>query len=262
MFPFWKCVLKPLIEAADARRLLEIGALRGETTQLLLDALGPDAQLHVIDPRPQFDPEDHGRRFGGRYVFHRDLSHRVLPDLEPMDVALIDGDHNWYTVHGELEMLRASARAQNEPLPLLILHDVGWPYGRRDLYYGPEGIPPEFRHPHAQRGMRPGHRELVPTGGVNPLLDNATVEGGPRNGVKTALEDFLAAHDRPTRRLILPVYFGLAIVADEDRLARSPKLSDALDRLESAETRMELLELAESLRLRLGRFRVLCLVGD
>ena len=46
----------------------------------MLDHLGPDAELHVIDPLPSFDPAEHERRFPGRYVFHRDISHNVLPD--------------------------------------------------------------------------------------------------------------------------------------------------------------------------------------
>lgn len=228
---------------------MEIGALRGETTELLLDLLGPAAQLHVIDPRPQFDPAEHERRFPGRYLFHRDTSHAVLPTLEPMDVALIDGDHNWFTVHGELEMLREGSRRGGETLPLLVMHDVCWPYGRRDLYYGPEGIPEEYRRPHEQLGMRPGHERLVASGGVNPSLDNAVTEGGPRNGVMTALEDFMDSHDRPLRRLVLPIYFGLAIVAEENRLEATPELAAAMDRLESPEVRLELLELSESLRL-------------
>ena len=53
---------------------------------------------------------------------------------------------------------------------------------------------------------------------------NAEHEGGPRNGVMTALDDFLAEHDRPLRRVVLPIYFGLAIVVEEERLARQPEL--------------------------------------
>ena len=75
--------------------------------------------------------------------------------------ALIDGDHNWYTVVNELRMLRDNARAGREPLPVLILHDVGWPYGRRDLYYDPSTIPEEHRQPHRKAGMRLGRAELV-----------------------------------------------------------------------------------------------------
>src|SRR5215475_9454372 len=94
MFPFWEVAIRPVLEAAGARRVIEIGALRGETTTLMLECLGADAELHVIDPVPEFDPAEHERAFPGRYIFHRDISHSVLPLLPPADVALIDGDHN------------------------------------------------------------------------------------------------------------------------------------------------------------------------
>src|SRR4051812_11167269 len=167
MYPFWDRVIWPVLQATRARRIVEIGALRGETTVLMLEKLGPDTELHVIDPVPEFDPTEHEQRFPGRYIFHRDLSHNVLPRLPAMDVALVDGDHNWFTVYNELKMLSDAARRDGAALPVLILHDVLWPYGRRDLYYDPETIPEEFRQPFAQRGMRPGTSELLPRGGIN-----------------------------------------------------------------------------------------------
>ncbi len=249
MYPFWEPVVWPVLQAAAARRIVEIGALRGETTVLMLERLGTDAELHVIDPVPEFDPEEHERQFPGRYIFHRDLSHNVLPRLPPVDVALVDGDHNWFTVYHELRMLAKSARDAGAPLPILILHDVCWPYGRRDLYYAPERIPEEFRQPYAMQGIRPGTSEVLPLGGINPLHYNALHEGGPRNGVMTALDDFIAEHDRPVRRLVLPVYFGLAIVVEEARLAQQPELAALLDSFESAAGKDMLMQLGESTRL-------------
>ncbi|MGQ0830573.1 MAG: CmcI family methyltransferase [Microthrixaceae bacterium] len=230
--------------------MVEIGAERGDTTKLILDLLGPEAELHVIDPVPGFDPSEHERAFAGRYHFHREVSHRVLPDLPPMDAALVDGDHNWYTVYHELSMLSRVARDAGEPLPLLLIHDVGWPYGRRDLYYDPEQVPEEFRQPWARGGMRPGLATLQKHGGVNPTMCNAKVEGGPRNGVMTAVEDFIAEHDRPIRLVVLNVFFGLAIVVDDARLERCPELAAELDRLDGPEGVRPLLEVAESTRLR------------
>ncbi len=178
MFPFWKPVLAPVLAAAEVRRVVEIGALRGDNTREIIETLGPDSVLHVIDPVPGFDPSEHEREFPGRYVFHQALSLDVLGDLPPMDAALIDGDHNWYTVFHELRLLTEGARRHDAPLPLLVLHDVGWPYGRRDLYYDPDTIPAEFRHPHRQAGMRPGRSELVAGGGMSAGLWNAEHEGG------------------------------------------------------------------------------------
>ena len=249
MFPFWEKVVAPVIEAAGAKRIVEIGALRGENTVLVLESLGPDAEFHVIDPLPEFDPSEHERRFPGRYVFHRDLSLNVLPHLPPMDVALIDGDHNWYTVYNELKHLANTARAAGAPMPVMVMHDVCWPYGRRDLYYAPEQIPEEFRQPYERRGMRRGRKGLVPNGGLNATLCNAVTEGGPRNGVMTALDDFVAEYDRPLRRVVIPIYFGLAIVVEQDRLRRQPQLAALLDHLESAAGREQLLHLSEEIRL-------------
>ncbi len=255
MFPLWEVAIAPVLHAAGARRIVEIGALRGETTTKMLHDLGPDAELHVIDPVPEFDPAEHERAFPGRYFFHRALSLEVLPDLDAVDAALVDGDHNWYTVFNELKLLARAARKADAPLPVLVLHDVGWPYGRRDLYYAPEQIPEEFRQAHKQKGMAPRSVRLLDRGGLNPTMHNAEIEGGPRNGVRTALDDFVAEYDRPVRRVLIPIYFGLEIVVDEERLKSRPQLVAALDHLESADGRYELLRVAEDVRLRAMMFQ-------
>jgi cephalosporin hydroxylase len=255
MFPLWDVAIAPILEAADAKRVVEIGALRGETTTLVIDHLGEDAQLHVIDPAPEFDPADWEDRFRGRCTFHRDTSHNVLPNLGSMDVALIDGDHNWFTVYNEMKMLAATARRTGEPLPIMILHDVGWPYGRRDLYYAPERIPKEFRQAYRQAGMRPGRSQLLAKGGLNPTMYNAVQEGGERNGVMTAVDDFIAEHDQPVRLLVIPIYFGLAIVVECERLERQPRLAAALDRLETSEGRHDLLKVSEDVRIQAMLFQ-------
>jgi cephalosporin hydroxylase len=249
MYPFWNSIVEPLVRASDANRIVEIGALRGETTALMLDDLGPDAELHVIDPVPEFDPSEHEARFGGRYVFHRDLSLNVLDSIGAVDVALVDGDHNWYTVIGELRSLAAASQREARMLPLIIMHDVCWPYGRRDLYYDPSNIPAEGLQPYRKGGMRLGQKELARAGGMNAQLDNAIIEGGPRNGVMTALDDFVAEHPDPLRVIVLPIYFGLAIVASHERLAATPRLVELLDQIESPEGKDHLLRLGEKIRL-------------
>jgi len=249
MFPFWDIAIAPVIRASGARRVVEIGALRGETTARMFEQLGPDSELHVIDPLPQFDPAEHEAAFPGRYSFHRGLSHDVLPGLPAMDVALVDGDHNWFTVFHELEMLSTTARQAGQPLPILLCHDVGWPYGRRDLYYEPSRIPTEHRQPYRRAGIYPNRRKLAPKGGMNRTLANAEMEGGPRNGVMTGVDDFLATYDRPVRLVELPIYFGLAIAVETERLRTHPELTQVLDHLESPQGQHDLLVLSEQLRI-------------
>ena len=249
MFPLWEDVIAPVIDAAGARRVVEIGALRGETTARMLKRLGPECELHVIDPVPQFDPAEHERAFPGRYFFHLGTSLDVLPELPPADVVLVDGDHNWYTVYNELRVLAGTSRRAGVALPVLIFHDVGWPYGRRDLYYAPERIPAEFRQPYRHEGMRPGRSALVGSNaGMNRDMANAEHEGGPRNGVMTAVDDFVAEHDQPLRVVVVPIYYGLAIVAEARIVAGNPRLAALLDRLDSDEGRRETIDLAERIR--------------
>jgi Methyltransferase domain len=249
MYPFWESVIAPMLKISGGQRVVEVGALRGETTVKMLDDLGPESEVHVIDPVPAFDPGEHEAKFPGRYVFHRDLSVNVLEALPAFDIALIDGDHNWYTVYNEMRQLAAASRRDGKSLPLSILHDVCWPYGRRDLYYEPSNIPEEHRQPYEYRGMRPGRAELLTNGGMNITLANAVTEGGERNGVMTGLEDFMAEHDRPLRCVVLPIYFGLAIVAEVAMLEAQPALAEFLDHLESPAGVRELLELSEAIRL-------------
>src|SRR4029078_11929786 len=112
--------------------------------------------------------------------------------------------HNVSPVTPRHTALRRAARAAGAPLPVLIMHDVGWPYGRRDLYYAPDRVPEEFRQPYEQERRRLRTKKVRPTGVLNPLHYNAALEGGPRNGVMTALDDFVAEYDRPLRVLVLP----------------------------------------------------------
>ena len=255
MFPLWDVAIAPVLSACGARKVVEIGALRGENTVQILDHLGPEGELHVIDPVPDFDPAEHEQQFPGRYFFHEALSLDVLPELEPMDAALIDGDHNWWTVYNECRMLAKSALDAGRFMPVMILHDVGWPYGRRDLYYDPSNVPADRRQPYDYLGMKPGMKKLAKRGGLNPTMANALEEGGERNGVMTGLDDFVKEHPKPIRRILLPFYFGLAIVAEEERLAAEPELAAAFDRLESAEARYDMLEVAEDIRIKAMLFQ-------
>jgi hypothetical protein len=236
VYALWNAIVAPALEAARAARVVEIGAFRGATTVRLAASLGPRSELDVIDPLPQFDHDAVAHGCRGSFRLHEATSHEVLPGLPPADAVLVDGDHNWFTVLGELRLLATTARRAGAPLPLVVMHDVGWPYGRRDGYYAPERVPAEHRRPHAARGIMPGCSELVDSGGLNAHLENALTDGGPRNGVLTALEDFAAECERELRIVVLPLDYGVALAADADRLDTAPGLAALLDGFESAAT--------------------------
>jgi len=201
-------LILPCLEAAGARSVVEVGAYAGDLTGLLVDwAAGRGASVSAIDPSPQPElvalADAHPELELVRETSHAALEHLPLPDA-----AIIDGDHNYWTVREELRLI--AARAGGAALPLLLFHDVGWPHARRDDYYDPELVPAEHRRPVAQgTGVYPGVAGVRP-GGL-PYRHPAREEGGPRNGVLTAVEDFVAEHDG-LRLAVVPAFFGLGVV--------------------------------------------------
>ena len=241
-------MIRPILTAANPEVVVEVGAGGGAHTRRLAKFCGSrEIALHVIDPAPGFDPSE----LGGKVVFHKRLSLDALPEVGPVDVALIDGDHNWYTVHHELKLLQRTSQSVGRPTPLAICHDVCWPYGRRDLYYDPARIPAEYRHPWKRAGLVPGRIGLQADRGLNPHLANASDEGGPRNGVLTAIEDFVETANEPFEVTVLPVLHGLAVVSPRSRLDSNPRLGRLIARLGTARGLAELTPLVEEERLRL-----------
>jgi Methyltransferase domain len=242
---FWSTVVRPILETMQPGVVVEVGAGSGvHTRKLAKFCHATSATLHVIDPAPRFKP-------GDGLVFHRARSLDVLGEIGPVDVALIDGDHNWYTVFHELELLQQAAREKGNPAPLVLCHDAYWPYGRRDTYDNPDTIPAAFRQPWERAGMLPGSEALVAEGGINPTFANAVHEGGPRNGVLTAIEDFLEGADEPVEIILLPVLHGLAIVAPRSRLDATPELENVIEHWRTAEGIAAVAAMAEGERLRL-----------
>jgi hypothetical protein len=202
-------LLLPCLDAAGARSVVEVGAFAGDLTRLLADwAARSGARVLAIDPSPQeqLAQLQHER---AEVELIRETSLEALPRIPLPDAIVIDGDHNHHVVSEELRLI--GDRAPAAELPLLLFHDVGWPHGRRDNYFAPELIPEQHRHPLAGRdaGIFPGDAGLRP-GGL-PYPCSAAHEGGPGNGVLTAVEDFVSARDG-LRVAVVPVFFGFGAV--------------------------------------------------
>jgi O-antigen biosynthesis protein len=227
MHRLWETIVKPTLDALRPKVIVEIGAEKGDHSRKLLDHFD-GVVLHVIDPEPQFDVEEWQREYGDRLVVHRELSLDALPKIEPAQAILIDGDHNWFTVHSELEMVDAMARKRRRQPPVFLVHDIGWPYGRRDLYYDPTQIPSDFRHPFERRGILPGEAGLAEAGGLNAHLDNAIDEGGERNGVLTAIEDFIEETSNRYQLVEVTGAHGIGIVVPTKKLQGNKKLAAQL----------------------------------
>lgn len=249
MIRLWGKVIRPLVAAADAKTILEIGAEFGLSTNVLLNYVRQvGGHLHSIDPLPGFDADKLQEENRGVLTLYRDLSLNVLSQLPRVDVALVDGDHNWYTVYQELKQIEAVHGSDPLLQPLVFVHDIGWPYGRRDLYYDPSTVPEEFRNEYQCKGILPRQAELVDEGGMNLELCNAVREGGERNGVLTGVEDYIRESDLDYTFLKLPFFYGLGILVTKERLEACAPLRAQIDKLQQALQGEELIALAEHIR--------------
>ena len=205
-------VLFPCLDAAAPATVVEVGAFKGEFTEVLLGwAARSGARVAAIDPEPPPELEAVAERHPELELV-RKPSHRALGELLPADAVIIDSDHNHYTLSEELRLI--DERAEPGRFPLLIFHDVCWPHARRDTYYAPDGIPEEHRQPLAQDAQLSPDEPGVASAGIHfPWA--AAREGGPRNGVLTAIEDFLDGRSG-MRLAIVPAFFGLGVLWAED----------------------------------------------
>jgi hypothetical protein len=251
------------LAAAAPRRIVEIGSETGGFTKQLLDWAGEhDARLATVEPQPTQEIRALAAS-ADAFQLVEGRSPAALADLEPADAYVIDGDHNHWTVTGELEAVYADGRT-----PLAILHDVGWPCARRDQYYDPDALPADALLPHSwAKGRDPDSEELV-AGAFEGAYEFAVAEreGGERNGVLTAVEDFLAAHPGLEYRQLAPVFgVGFIYATDAPYAARLRELLDPwhasplLERLERNRVRLyaRVLELQRELeRAALHRGRI------
>jgi hypothetical protein len=205
------------------------------TKHILEYCLDNNAHITAIDPFPKFDIEEFKAEYGDKFEIYTELSLNRLPLLKDYDTIIIDGDHNWYTVYNELKIIEESFK--DKKFPLIFLHDIGWPYARRDLYYNPENIPQKHRQPYKKLGIYPGKNSLLETGGLNSHLFNAITENNPHNGILTALEDFIKESDLKLSFEHVNAFHGLGILyIKEDKIDKIVKKviesADIVDLLE------------------------------
>ena len=229
MSPFWKNITRPILQAINPQALVEIGCDRGRTTRRLLEFCRTSgAVLHVIDPAPRLDVDAWQLEYGDTLSFHRETSLQALPSIRSYDAVLIDGDHNWYTVRNELRIIEATCRQEENVFPLVFLHDVGWPYGRRDMYYDPMTIPADYRRRYLKKGLRPNSDSPVDEGGVNRRFCNAVDVSGERNGVLTAVEDFVDECPFDLELIVIPGFHGLGILIPSELISNNSRLADVV----------------------------------
>jgi hypothetical protein len=202
-------IFETLLTQCAPKNIVEVGCeYAGSTRVLAAYAAKHGATLHVIDPSPKTDPDVALADFAGSYRFIRRPSVDVLPTLTG-DIFFVDGDHNYWTVHSELTAIYCA-----NPNAWVVLHDVGFPWARRDLYYAPDQIPTQHRHTYSfDHGLDFQNGELRYQSGFWSAGDFAiaTEAGTPHNGVLTAIEDFLSTHPE-LHYASIPLIFGLGVI--------------------------------------------------
>jgi hypothetical protein len=234
-------ILFGCLDAVGAKTVVEVGAFHGKSTNEMLEwATRAGAKVIAIDPEPQPDLREIAAQHPELELVEA-TSHEALPGLAGADVIIIDGDHNYFTLSEELRLI--DERAPGSRMPLLILHDIGWPLARRDGYYAPDRIPAEHRQPLAHDTYLAPEEPGTAADGM-PFACVAAREGGPRNGILTAVEDFLAGHPELEFAKV-PAFFGLGVVwhaaapwADAVAVAVAPwDRNPVLERLETNRVR-------------------------
>jgi hypothetical protein len=254
---FWDTIIAPILERVQPTSIIEIGSDQGHNTAKLLEFCKQQgATLHAIDPLPRFDVAAWREQYGQLFVFHPSLSLNALPKVDRFDVVLIDGDHNWYTVFHELKLIEKRCTDLSQPFPLVMLHDIGWPYGRRDLYYNPDNIPDVYRKPYQKKGMQPGIAELMEKGGLNASFYNAIYEHSLQNGVLTAVEDFLKEAIQPLHLIQIPGLHGLGILLTKELMERNLQVRTFLQALELSPPVVHYIEKVEGERIKLDILRL------
>jgi len=205
-------IMQPCLEARGTKTLLEIGSFAGELTESLLGWGTPQGvAISTVEPLPPPELRSVVERHP-ELTLIEDTGVGALEGLDELpDTIIIDGDHNYFTLSGELDKI--AEKAGDGPLPLLMFHDVCWPHERRDTYYAPDRVPESERQPLGHNcTIAPGNPGLS-DGGL-PFEWAAAREGGPKNGVLTAIEDFMERRGG-LRLAVVPVFFGFGVLWEE-----------------------------------------------
>ena len=225
-------------DVAGVRSVIEVGAERGRLTQELLKWAEPSgARVTAIEPAPISDLVELVEENPDLEIVE-ETSLDALARIPVADAIVLDGDHNYYTLMGELRLIAE----RSDRMPLLVFHDVCWPLARRDQYAAPDRIPPEHRHPYGEDiKLVPGNPGTAERG--LPFEWGALEEGGPRNGVMTAIEDFMEEQEG-LRLAVIPIFFGCGLLWPE-----SAPWSDAVAEIVEPWDRNPILERVERARI-------------
>ena len=145
---FYSDLLRHLTAVPPNPDIVEVGSETGEMSEQLAEqASSRGGRLYVVEPAPA--PRLRGlASTRGNVEIIEDLSPAALGKLPTAGTYVLDGDHNYSVVSGELREILGRADSTDS---VVVMHDVGWPCARRDMYYSPASLPPGEVHDHSIR---------------------------------------------------------------------------------------------------------------
>lgn len=209
----FKEIISQILDKVCPKIIVEIGCeYAGSTFQFLEYCKKNDAFLYIVDPSPFVDVQNVLKNYSEYYEFIEEKSLDALKNIKKADLYIVDGDHNYWTVINELNLI-----FENNS-PVVIIHDVGYPCSRRDLYYNPTNIPKEYLHTYTYDHGTNIKDELILRGGFHGAgyFAFSTETNKEKMGVLTAIEDFMKYHPNLTYQSI-PLIFGLGFIAHTNK---------------------------------------------
>ena len=207
MYNFFELGIIPtFLSGFEVKKVLMIG-LTNETilNEILSYCINNNAELYTIDSNSNINDlinknyitYDNLDNFKETITHFNEKSLDILPDLKSFDTIFIDDDPNWYTVYNEFELIKKN----NPNFPLVFVCNNKYPYKRRDAYTNPKDIPKKYIN-ECSTELPIIFEENGQTKNImiNDNLCHALYENTPKNGVLTAIEDFL--NENPSLKLL------------------------------------------------------------
>lgn len=162
------------------------------------------------------------------------------------DAVVVSGDPNYRFVSSCLAAAADAATGGDQGPPLIIVGATGWPHENRDGHRDLEQTTGEVAL--AARLPDPDGSELS----TEPAkMSYAATAGGPRNGVRAAIDDALG--DAGWDKILIEGFGGIAILVPTQRTEKNSSLTGLLTRLRQSQ---EQARLARLLDLSLGRLEL------
>ena len=146
------------------------------------------------------------------------LSLTQLSDFNNYDAIFLNNDPNWYTVYNTLNLINN----HNINFPLVFICNNVFPHKRRDSYGDPMKIPVEFRKEYSKEFNCANIN-------IQDGFFHAIEENTSKNGVLTAIEDFLS-ENKSIQIIDVKLINGITILYFNDSISyiRLGKLNDEI----------------------------------